>query len=255
MVSREITLTEPHVGFFSRYKQFLRSAILKAKGLVDLRENVIYLDTTALPQRKSFVKLHEVGHKVLPWQRDSYVYLDDQTTLDPDVKELFEREANHFASDVLFQVDRFDREARDLPLDIKSALHLYKRYGASIHATLRRFVRQNHRACALLVIEREVVADSGEVRLHVRSVDESRRFGRLLGRVTWPEYLGPDCPATPLIWAHRKVYDDGRLTFRYPDGSTTECCFQLFDNSYNSFIFVYPADEQARTRTRFVVTR
>jgi Zn-dependent peptidase ImmA (M78 family) len=47
------------------------------------------------------------------------------------VNEQFEREANHFAAEVLFQGDRFDGDLRDLPLAMKSALALAKRYGAS----------------------------------------------------------------------------------------------------------------------------
>jgi len=33
---------------------------------------------------------HEVGHKVLPWQASTMLYVDDEHTLDPEVKERFE---------------------------------------------------------------------------------------------------------------------------------------------------------------------
>src|SRR5262249_48347154 len=147
-------LSEQHVDFFTRSFSVFRAALNKVIGLVDLRENVIYLDTTVVPQKRTFVKLHETGHKVLPWQRQTYVYLDDETTLDPDVYELFERQANYFAAEVLFQAGRFDGEARDLPFALKSPMALAKRYGASAHASIRRYVERNKHACAVLVIER-----------------------------------------------------------------------------------------------------
>jgi Zn-dependent peptidase ImmA (M78 family) len=70
--------------------------------LIDLRDVIIYLDQAVSPQKQAFLKLHEVGHKVLPWQRATYLFLDDQKTLSPDVKTLFERQANCFAAEVLF---------------------------------------------------------------------------------------------------------------------------------------------------------
>jgi Zn-dependent peptidase ImmA (M78 family) len=85
---------------------------------------VILLDPTCTPGKKNFVKLHEVGHKVLPWQRQSLVYVDDDVTLDPETKDRFEREASFFASEVLFQCDRFDREARDLPLGVTQLVRM-----------------------------------------------------------------------------------------------------------------------------------
>ncbi len=61
--------------------------------------------------RAAFLKLHEVGHDTLPWQR-ALGYADDDATLAPSVKRLFEQEANIAASHLLFQQDYFDDVSR-----------------------------------------------------------------------------------------------------------------------------------------------
>lgn len=254
VISQDITLSELPKSFFGRSMEHLFSALQKAKGLIDLRDNVIYLDSLKAPKQRAFVKLHEVGHKLLPWQRDAYLYLDDNSTLDPDVKELFEREANHFASEVLFQGERFSREARDLPISAKSAIHLSKRYGASIHAAMRRFVRTDRRSCALLVIQREPDAETGRTLLRIRSAEESARFTRTTGGVEWPEYLSQECPVAPLIYSGRKLVEDGRWDVVVASGRKVECAFHYFDNSWNGFLLIYPLSEKATTRTKIVLS-
>ena len=255
VVSGDVDLSPRHFAAIAKSKNLLLSILAKVRGLVDLRENVILLDPNCTAGKKNFVKLHEVGHKVLPWQQQSLLYIDDDVTLDPETKERYEREASFFASEVLFQGGRFDREARDLPLEINSAIHLSRRYGSSIHAALRRFVRTNHRACALIVVEQEDPQRAGlTARLHVRNTELSQRFIKTVGAVDWPEYLPESFPATPLIRAGRRWCKDEIVHFRYRDGSKKECRFQLFDNRHNTvFIFIVPSDERTATRTRFVV--
>jgi hypothetical protein len=254
VISQDITLSELPRSFFGRSMEHLFSALQKAKGLIDLRDNVIYLDSLKSPKQRAFVKLHEVGHKLLPWQREAYLYLDDDSTLDPDVKELFEREANHFASEVLFQGERFSREAQDLPISAKSAIHLSKRYGSSIHAAMRRFVRTNRRSCALLVIQREPDAETGRTLLRVRSAEESARFTRMTGGGGWPEYLSQDCPAAPFIYSGRKLVEDGRWDVEVASGRVVECAFHYFDSSWNGFLLIYPLSEKASTRTKIILS-
>ncbi len=255
VVSREVTLSEEHEGFFTTSLKVLKSALKKAIGLVDLRENVIYLDTTVLPQKRAFLKLHETGHKVLPWQRDAYLYLDDETTLDIDVRQLFESEANRFAADVLFQIDRFDRDARELPMSLKSPLALAKRYGASAHASIRRYVENNERACAVLVVERIPEIRPEGTQFRVKKVVQSPKFVQRFEGLRWPKCLGPGSPLTEALLTGNRFLEGGEFTVQDRDGRQVRCAFNLFDNSYNAFLYVYPLDEQARTKKRIVVVR
>ena len=108
---KRVDLSKVEPGFFTKNFDFLSRALTKAIGLVDFRQKIIYLDHSQIESRKNFVKLHEVCHKALSWQSDLLGYMDDDSTLAPSVKDEFEREASYFASDALFQLDRFDDEA------------------------------------------------------------------------------------------------------------------------------------------------
>ncbi len=253
VVSQNITLSEEHTDFFTRSIGVLKSALEKVIGMVDLRENVIYLDATVLPQKRTFVKLHETGHKVLPWQRQTYLYLDDETTLAPDVSEHFEREANYFAADVLFQIDRFDHDAHDLPLALKSPLVLAKRYGASAHATIRRYVEHSSHACAVLIIERVPELGAKEPLLRIKRVVQSTKFVQKFEGMQWPAHLSADWPFTELLLRRCRFFEDGELVLNDQGNNPTRCRFQLFDSSYSIFIFIYPFDEQVRHSRKIVV--
>lgn len=58
---------------------------------------------------------------------------------------------------VLFQLDAFDAEARDLKFGLGAPLKLSRRYGASAYASIRRYVSGSDRACAVLVLEPPVL--------------------------------------------------------------------------------------------------
>jgi len=117
-----------------------RQAMEAVRGILDRRENTIYLDLSQSAPRQNFVKLHEVGHHVLYWQGQILEHLESDMTLDQNTIEEFEAEANYFATCMLFQLERFEQEAKKFELGIKTPMHLAKLFGASVHATLRRYV-------------------------------------------------------------------------------------------------------------------
>lgn len=237
VVSQEITLDVQYEGFFTRSYNVLASALKKLMGLVDLRENTVYLNQNALPQRIVFLKFHEAGHKVLPWQREAYLYLDDESTLDSGVRDLFERQANRFAADLMFQIDRFDGDARELPLSIRSPLSLSKRYGASVHASIRRYVEQNREACAVLILERLPEVGPDGSRLRVKQVIESSEFSRNIRLLRWPDSVTGTLAEQLLS---RRLYEDGEFILSNSDGRRVGCRYQSFDNGYNIFMLIYP---------------
>lgn len=90
----------------------LQRALSKVLGVLDVAARVVYLDRTVYKVKQTFLKLHETAHAVLPWQRDIFLITEDcEKTLSPDIAESFEREANAFASEVLFQLDAFTEQA------------------------------------------------------------------------------------------------------------------------------------------------
>ncbi len=257
VVSQDITLSEVHADFFSNSFGVLHEALNKVLGLVDLREKVIYLDTTQLPQKQSFVKLHEVGHDVLPWQRAAYIYLDDETTLDPQVKDLFEQQANQFAAHVLFQLDRFEKDSADLPLSIRSPLALAKRYGASVHATLRRYVETSKLACALVVTESVPEVGTRGSFLRVRQAIQSPKFVHRFATLEWQPRISCDLPyIEPLVRNGRlHLIENHEVQLDDVGGMPIRCAVEVFSNTYNFFILIFPLDERVRSRTRIELVR
>jgi hypothetical protein len=73
----------------------IKLALEKVLGLLDARDRTIYLDQSVHEKKKPFLTLHETGHNYLPWQRDLFAIPEDgESSLDPEVREQFEREAN-----------------------------------------------------------------------------------------------------------------------------------------------------------------
>jgi hypothetical protein len=199
---------------------------------------VIFLDTSLPEVKQRFLKLHETGHGSLAWQRDVYSAIEEcSKTLSPEVSELFDREANVFASEVLFQLDTFTAEAKDVEFGIKAPLALGKRYGASAYATLRRYVARNTRACAVIVLE----PPNNEVVSTVRRVVASDDFLQRFSNIRWPERVEPTdtlgllVPILPRRMSRPK-------TFMLVDANGTRHEFvgEGFATPHHTFLLVYP---------------
>lgn len=89
---RSSNISTVHEGYLSKFPSLLKSAVDKVMGLLDRRQNIVYLDLNQPTSRKNFIKLHEAGHKVLPWQQGICEILEDtDDTLSPHVREEFEQ--------------------------------------------------------------------------------------------------------------------------------------------------------------------
>jgi hypothetical protein len=148
----ELDLAEYELSLSARASEVFYRAMKKVSGFLDRRTEQIYVDPQLHDSRRTFVTYHEVIHLIVPWQRIQYTE-DDESTLSDGCATLFESEANYGAAEILFQCDRFEREARDFEISVGSALHLANEYDASCHSSLRRFVERNHRPCLLLVLK------------------------------------------------------------------------------------------------------
>jgi hypothetical protein len=130
--------------------------------------------------RIPFVKLHETGHGSMPHQTRLYALMQDcEKTLDPEITDLFEREANVFASEAMFQGEVFAQHAHDREFGVKTAMALAKQFGGSNYATFRRYVTTNPRACCLIILEPASPDGFGGFRVNVRRVVASTSFDRI----------------------------------------------------------------------------
>lgn len=216
----------------------LLSAISKVWGVFDPHARVAFIDPETPKEKLPFLKLHEGGHAVLPWQSVFGMFEDCRKTLDPDVKSGFEREANVFASEVLFQLDAFGEEARDLPFGIKAPLKLAKRYGASAYSTMRRYVGSSERICAILVFNppeyREGVGQASALRRAVASPAFLNRFPLHV----WPREVTPGAGLGRVIPVGRMTAPR-TLVLTDADGNRHPFVAEAFKTPYQTFVLIH----------------
>ncbi len=242
----------PKNSIYKVTNNLLRS-LEKIRGAFDFREKLIYLDLSQSPTRKNFVKLHETAHGVLPWQTGTHNVLgDDDHTLSSETNEEFEQEANFFASLTLFQHDRFDDEISKLSLSIETSMYLAKHFGASIHATLRRYVESSKKRCALLVLEN--VSQENNLRTcALRNVFYSQKFLNEVGFLPLEIPLSRTYGFVLDYYSKRKFKLDGVVNFII-DGITEGFNYHFFYNGYNAFVFIFPKGEKQSSRTKIIIS-
>jgi len=158
----------------------IKSALSKVLGLFEANDRLVIIDKDVPRPRIPFVKLHETGHGSMPHQTKLYALMQDcDQTLDPEITDLFEREANVFASEAMFQGEVFAEQAHDREFGIKTAMALAKQFGGSNYATFRRYVTTNPRACCLIVLEPASPDGAGGFKVNVRRVIASTSFDQI----------------------------------------------------------------------------
>ncbi|MEX2672840.1 MAG: ImmA/IrrE family metallo-endopeptidase [Phycisphaeraceae bacterium] len=220
----------------------LKQALSKVLGVFDAKARLVYIDRAVHIAKQTFLKLHEAGHAVLPWQRDLYGVIEDcGQTLDPDVAEEFEREANVFASEVLFQNDAFTREAADRTFGIRVPLELAKRYGASAYSAVRRYVSTHHKACAVLVLNPPEIAPGDGFVATLRRAIVSPHFSEQFGNLLWAETYTPDDRFGAMIpMGGRRMSRPRTCTLTDRNGLSHECVGEAFTTGYQVFILIRP---------------
>jgi transcriptional regulator with XRE-family HTH domain len=123
----------------------------RLQGAIHFGSREIWINPEMYPLRQRFVLGHEIGHHVLAEHREIFAYLDDTKRLRPDVHQLYERQANQAAIELLAQGDRLREEADDSPLTMDLIDDLATRYQISMQATARRIVEETKQPCALAI--------------------------------------------------------------------------------------------------------
>jgi hypothetical protein len=196
------------------------------------------------------VKLHEVGHKACSWQ-NALGFIDDDTTINPGIKDQFEREASFFASGALFQLERFDDEVVKLPLEIYTPLALAKKFGGSNHAAIRRYVERSPKRLALLVLHKPEM--NGEVSAKIRNYFQSEAFTADFGEISWAnEKCGLEWPFIQDIKRGRKLHKNGQIALIIGSGEYVTFTYHFFNSSHNSFVLLLPVGEMIKSRTVIV---
>ncbi len=178
----------------------LKGALDKVMGIFDVHANVVHIDPTLYPNKQTFLKLHETGHKELPHQRGIYKWIQDCSKhLDPTTAELFEREANMFASVVLFQDDGFAKQTIDEPFGIRVPINASKKFGSSLYAAAREYARRHHKTCAAVILEPTAFCTARGYHAEVRRVECSAAFYEQFGSASLPTDILTSDPLFKLI--------------------------------------------------------
>jgi IrrE N-terminal-like domain len=229
----------------------VKSAISKVLGICDSEDHVIHIDHTVGLSKQNFLKLHETGHHELPAHRSLFrLFQDCEKTLDPEVSELFEREANNFARFTLFQGDTYAKMAADCAFEIKTPIKLATKFGASVYASSREFARTNARACAVYILEPAEFVDGLGFRAAVRRIEVSPTFRHQFGRPR-DTVITPDHPLGRVVPIGRKMSRPTALSHADRNGTPYECVAEAFDTTHNIIILLYPV--RALTRTTIIV--
>jgi hypothetical protein len=180
----EETLEFTSPGLFSRAKRKLTkiatAAFQKIRGILDVKGRLVWVAPDLHRHRRIFVKLHELGHDVIKWHHDLFV-VTSENDLRPDIRKVFESEANRFAAECTFQIDDMAKAHCGRRLDIADLGALACRYNASLTATARQYVSIQDLPVALLVGRVEIGSDGARAIRFIYGVANdayARQFGR-----------------------------------------------------------------------------
>lgn len=231
--------------FGERAANLVKSAIEKVRGIFDVQEDLIHVDTTVAESKQNFLKLHEAGHKHIPHQSKLFRWIQDcDKSLSPDVSDQFEREANIFASVVLFQDGRFAEMAADSAFSIKVPLALSKKFGASAYASMREYVRRSDRACAVIVLNPVEISPVLGMRSELRRVELSPLFHKRFGELKLPDHVDRLSPLAEFIpLGGRRMSRPGALRLEDRNGDVVEFIAEGFATPFNSFILIHATAE------------
>lgn len=225
--------------------------IKKVLGALDRERKIIYINPSLPNVKQNFIKLHEAGHSALPWQNE-VKYFDDEYSLNPDVKEMFEAEANYFASAGLFQLDRFEDDMTNLPLEIGSPIALAKKFGGSNHASIRRYSELSKKRCALIVLENKD-KNGDRFSLGFRNNFQSKSFLKEFGELSWPEKFDITYPFVQDYRRKRQFHKEGVINIETLNG-IENFSYHYFFNGFNVFVLILPKGEEIKSRTKIYVT-
>jgi len=255
----QIDLSVVDRSFFERLSdstnqgiKILQAGLSKVKGFFDRFEKTIYVDVNQNEGRQGFVKLHEIGHSVLPWQNEVMLALDNRETL-TSYEDEFEAEANHFASVTLFQHDVFVEEIVKLPLGVDAGIALAKKFGSSVHAALRNYVLKSKNKCVLLVLTPIVGVRGNKAICSTRNLFYSESFKEQIGELRLPAEFG-------FKWSFIKDYKfnkrynvQGEIKLTTVEGDILTTSYHYFYNSYNIFVLLFPKGEKNKVKTKIIL--
>ncbi len=234
-----------------RLRRPMRRLRLKVRALLDRQEREIHLDPSIdHPGQLAFKTLHEVAHDILPWQRE-LGYADDDDSMSPSTRRLFEWQANVGSAELLFQRQLFADMAHDSTIGLAAAFELAQRFGSSRRGGLHRYVETHRGGVVGVVLDISPIA-AGELAYRRREVVLSKSFERRFGDAnSWPRVLRSP-PYTFLADAASARCCSGSIKTQLilPD-LNNDCCkldVEISSNTYNLLVLISVARRERGRR-------
>jgi hypothetical protein len=223
--------------------------------LFDAGERLVVLDSEVPAPRVPFIKLHETAHGTLPHQSRAYKFMHDcEKTLDPEIRDLFEREANVFASEVLFQGDVFSAEAHDQVFGIKVPIYLARKFGASNYSSFRRYAITSPQACCVVVLDPLILDSAGNFSANVRRVVASRSFHKIYDSESLCSTITRSHRLSPVVPAHgRRMTSPREVVLIDRNQDERVCIGEAFDTKHQILVLV--RDVGPRTKSGIIMPR
>lgn len=221
----------------------LKKAIQKVLGLFDAISRFVFIDRSLHEVKQTFIRLHETGHGYMAWQREIYKVIEEcNQSLNSEIADLFDREANVFASEVLFQLDNFTNDANRENFEISVPVKLSKKYGASIYASVRRYVSNSDKICAVIILNKPEIDTEYGFKSTVRRFIASSGFCRAYSYKP-PDFFTPDDKIGSIIPMNCRGSSDKHLiAIKDDNGVMHEFVIEAFGQSYQIFVLMHEVD-------------
>lgn len=242
----------------------LRAALRRAKGkvhaLLDRREREVHINpATDHAAQQAFKRLHETSHELFPWQHigeGEVGFADDRFTLSPKTTDLFEQEANQGAAELLFQRVRFTEIAAEYQIGCAAIGELADTFGASKHASFRRYVETHRGAVAGVVLEPRPYSKSPLAFRRYEAICSRAWTRRFEHPMLWPAVLTTE----PFAFVEQARVCAGvgspLGTWRHIDLNNESATLRVeaMSNTYRTFVLVWLPRRETFKRRRVLVS-
>lgn len=177
VLAGELTLdARDRKRLFERFGNWVDIAWRRLQGTFDFRTSEIWLAPDMHAMKRRFVLSHEIGHAILPAHKKTFAYIDDFTCLPPLARDLYERETNQAAVEILFQAGAASDEFDSSPPTLDEICSISASFGASVVSTARFVAETSRRPLSVAVAHRGASGGLGPTHIYA-----SQRFSDAFG--------------------------------------------------------------------------
>ena len=208
------------------------------RAFIDISDRHIFISRQLHKKQQRFASFHEIGHYVLPWHRKTF-YACSEMDLSPAARKIFDKEANAFAAECVFQGDAFAEDAMDCRFGMRSIMAMADCYNVSFESAGRRFVEGHPDPCAFVVCEPISAPDGirGSRAFRLKYAVRSDTFPCWFqaGSILPPDHvISRICAQTHDAPVREKLILDGTVSL------SLKCNAYVFFNGYKALILLNP---------------